>query len=70
MITKGATDWNDGLYGACRGGNLDIVRLMINKGANYWNDGLCGACRGGHMNIVQLMDCQRWKFRYSSIDDK
>ena len=50
-----ANDWNGGLYGACEGGHMNIVNLMIEKGANYWNHGLYGACHGGHMNIVNLM---------------
>jgi ankyrin repeat protein len=41
-------DWNDGLYDACRGGQLEIVNLMIKKGANDWNLGLEYACEGGH----------------------
>jgi hypothetical protein len=49
------TIWNYGLAGACLGGHIDIVNLMIEKGANDWNWGLSGACRGGHLNIVKLM---------------
>jgi hypothetical protein len=47
--------WDWGLFGACKGGHLDIVKLMISKGANDWNYGLRGACRGGHLDIVKLM---------------
>ena len=32
-IEKGATDWNWGLWGACGGGHLELVNLMIEKGA-------------------------------------
>ena len=46
---------NKHLARACRGGNMDIVKLMIEKGANHWNWGLRCACRGGHMDIVKLM---------------
>ena len=33
MISRGATDWNGGLRGACVGGHVELVRLMISKGA-------------------------------------
>ena len=33
MIEKGANDWNYGLWGACMGGNMKIIKLMIEKGA-------------------------------------
>ncbi len=33
MIEKGANNWNWGLYGACKGGNESIIKLMIEKGA-------------------------------------
>ncbi len=48
-------DWNWGLRGACEGGHMDMVELMIERGATNWNYGLYGACRGGHMDIVELM---------------
>ncbi len=51
----GILDWNFGLYGACKGGNLKTVKLMIKKGANNWNYGLHGACVGGNLDIVNLM---------------
>ena len=41
--------------GACEGGNINIVHLMIEKGADYWNWGLRGAYKGGNINIVHLM---------------
>lgn len=39
--------------GACRGGHMDIVRLLIEEGAYHWNKGLLIAC--GHLDIVKLM---------------
>ncbi len=51
-IKKGADEWNWGLEGACKGGHLDIIELMIDKGANW---GLEGACKGGHLDIIELM---------------
>src|ERR1700690_1304101 len=49
------TDWNLGLRGACEGGHLDLVMMMISRGANDWNFGLEYACRGGNIALVELM---------------
>ncbi len=64
-IIKMNLNWNFGLYGACIGGHIDIIELMIEKGAGSWNGGLQCACRGGHINIVKLMiekgaSCWSW----------
>ena len=48
-------NWDWGLLGACRGGNIDIINLIIEKGSNNWHYGLEGACKGGHLDIVKLM---------------
>ena len=61
MIEKGADGWDWGLINACegeddcRGGNIEIVKLMIEKGVNNWNRALYGACRGGNIEIVKLI---------------
>jgi hypothetical protein len=55
IIKKRANDWNMGLYGACRGGHMEIVNLMIKKGANKWNWGFRWACQCGHLEIVKLL---------------
>ena len=47
--------WHWGFRGACYGGHMNIVQLMIEKGANQWNYVLYAACKGGHMNIIKLM---------------
>ncbi len=47
--------WEWGLHGACQGGHIEIVKLMIEKGASQWNWALSYACVGGHMDIVKLM---------------
>jgi hypothetical protein len=39
MISYGANNWNDGLYGACMYDNFEIATLMVSYGANE-----CGAC--------------------------
>ena len=48
-------DINNGLDGACYGGYLELVELMISKGADDWTLGLYRACEGGHLKIVELM---------------
>ena len=55
IIIKMDLFWDDGLEGACRGGHIDMVKLMIEKGVKYWNCGLHIACKGGHMDIVKLL---------------
>jgi len=47
--------WTWGLFTACHGGHIAIVRLMIKKGAKNFDWGLYSACRGGHLPIVRLM---------------
>jgi len=46
---------NTWLYYACKGGHLDIVKLMNKNGVENFNDGLNGACKGGHIKIVKLI---------------
>src|SRR5579872_1285340 len=46
---------NYGLEGACTGGHLDIVKLLISKGANCWNFALPCACESGNVDIVELL---------------
>ncbi len=47
--------WNWGLWGASKGGHINIINLMIEKGADHLNGGLYDACFGGHIDIVELM---------------
>ena len=44
-----------GLKGACRGGHLEIINMMLSKGATNYNWGLEGACLGGHLELVKMM---------------
>ncbi len=55
MKSNSNLNWNWGLYGACKGGNINIINMMIDKGAYDWNWGLDGACKGGHIDIVKMM---------------
>lgn len=58
MIYNGADDFDCGLNGACQGGHLDIIDLMISKSIDtevIYNWGLQGACEGGHRDIIDLM---------------
>jgi hypothetical protein len=73
MISKGAKDWNNGLYAGCLERNIEIIELMISKGANDWVWGLRGACFGGHMDIVNLMiekGAKNWNDGLSSASQK
>ena len=48
-------DWNMGLRGACEGGHVDLIKMMISHGANEWQGGLLHACMGGHAESIQLL---------------
>lgn len=48
-------DWNCGLEGACQGGHIDLVKLMILKGANRLSMGLYYACLHEHLNVVNFL---------------
>ena len=48
-------DWEDGLEYACRGGHMDIIKLIIEKGAQNWHCGFHGACLGDHIDIVKFL---------------
>lgn len=58
-IVKGKENWEKlwitGLYDACKGGNREVIELVIEKGGKNWTDGLFGACEKGHFEIVKLM---------------
>lgn len=47
--------WAAGLYGACEGGQMDIVKYMVNQGATAWNRALHAACRYNHKNIIKYI---------------
>jgi len=53
--------WKWGLYHACVGGHIEIVKLMIEKIQSIpaehadWDLALEGACEGGRLEIVQLI---------------
>ena len=55
MINIGATYWNLGLGGACKGSQMDMIELMISKGADNWDQALFAACQGGQKEIAELM---------------
>lgn len=54
-ITNATKDLNSGLKGACSGGHMKNVELMIKLGASGWNEGLIAASERGHMEIVKYM---------------
>jgi ankyrin repeat protein len=47
--------FNMAMYYAARGGNMEIVKLMIEKGATDFDWGMKNAANGGNMEIVKLM---------------
>ena len=55
MIAHGATNWNDCLREACRGGHMALAELMIAHGATDWDEGLLEACRGGHIELANMV---------------
>ena len=65
---KGAYDWNGGLFGACEGGNKEVIELMIEKGANNWNEGLFGACEGGNKEVIELNEIS-FLFQINAYED-
>lgn len=54
LNTKDFSVFNYGLKGACEGGNLQIVELMISKGANFFNY-LYSACKGKSKNKSKVV---------------
>lgn len=52
---KNRQAWEWGLAGACEGGHLAIIDLMIANGAKYWDGGMRCACSGGQLEIAKLM---------------
>lgn len=59
LIAKGYINFYSGLKGACEGGHIELVELMIQKITKAsgwkWNTGLMYACEGGHIKLVELM---------------
>jgi hypothetical protein len=56
IIRLGNTMYDYGLYGACKGGHIDLVKhiFKICDSCSY-NYGLNGACRGGFVDIVKYL---------------
>lgn len=46
---------NCGLRGACFGGHMEMVELMVELGACDWHGGLFAASEKGHLEIVEYM---------------
>lgn len=56
LIKNGATNWNKGLIGACRGGYLSLVKLMLDHGATDIFRGLSTNATNTHnTNISTLL---------------
>lgn len=59
MVSKGADDWNAGLFYACHGGHLDVVDYVISKGADDWNGGLYYASKCGQADHAAQIQCAK-----------
>ncbi len=46
LIAMGACDWDSGMRGASRRGDMKMINFFIEKGANNWGQGYIGACLG------------------------
>ena len=47
--------WNWGLCGACRSGNLEIVKMIVDRGANMYGWGLNNACEYDNLEIADFL---------------
>lgn len=47
--------YDSGLRGACKGGHLNIVKMLIELGATNYMLAMEGACEGGHMEIINYI---------------
>ena len=58
LLCKGKPrpDWNFGLFGACKAGNIILVEKMIALGANMWIRAMRSACKGGQKEIADWME--------------
>lgn len=54
-INNGINDWNNGLYYAINGNQIQIARLMIDKGAKNLAMSLYGSCFYGHIEIAKML---------------
>jgi ankyrin repeat protein len=55
MLSRGATNVNEGLSAAACGGHPTLIQLMIEHGATDWNGGLRSAATCNRHEIVALM---------------
>ena len=51
----GPTEYKYGLYGACEGGSLEAVKLMVEMGAADITDNLFTVCSYGYMEILKYL---------------
>lgn len=59
FIDRGVNDWVTGLRGACQGGSLDVLKLMVRNGAITNNNEIgfyChNACVHGHPEVAKFL---------------
>ncbi len=46
---------NSGMYYACLGGHINVIKFLIDKGADNFQGGMNHACLEGHKEIVEFM---------------
>jgi hypothetical protein len=56
LISLGANDLNDALYGASTCGRLEIVKYLISLGANGLNGALSRASDYGRLEVVEYLN--------------
>ena len=58
------TNWNEGLHGACSGGHLELVRMLMLNNITDWRNALFHACYGGNIDIIQIVAqyTQAWDY--------
>jgi len=54
MMLEGSYNVHYGFYGACRGGSLEIVKLLISPSVDFV-DGIKSACIYGHIEIINFL---------------
>ncbi len=56
MIKKGATDWNWGLCGACKGGHIETVKLLAHYTTDYTR-AITYICVRANSFVINLHGC-------------
>jgi hypothetical protein len=55
MCGSDGPNWNEGLYAACKTGNLALCKQMLQSGATNLNMGVMGARNGEHKEMADFI---------------